>query len=99
MYTLRIKKYIGSFIVALGGVDVLTFTDDIGIHNWLVREKICTNMEWSGLVLDTKVNRQVSGNQITFLNSNKSKVQILSIPTEEELVICLEGIKLLGEKL
>jgi acetate kinase len=99
MYTLRIKKYIGSFIVALGGVDVLTFTDDIGIHNWLVREKICTNMEWSGLVLDTKVNRQVSGNQITFLNSNKSKVQILSIPTEEELIICLEGIKLLGEKL
>jgi len=71
------------------------FTDDIGLHNWLVREKVCRDMEWCGIRLNARANRSAVGNTISVLNSDNSKVKILSMPTEEELVICLEGLKLM----
>ena len=89
------KKYIGSYIVALSGLDVLIFTDDIGVHNWQLREKVCENMEWCGLILDKNMNRISINDNIAMLNKKYSQVKILSVPTEEELVICKEGIKLL----
>jgi len=98
MYTHRLKKYIGSYIAALGGIDALVFTDDIGIHNWSVREKVCENMKWAGIILDERMNRSISGNKISLISSNKSKVKIVIIPTEEDLAICFEGIKLLRHK-
>ncbi|MBU1044575.1 MAG: acetate/propionate family kinase [Candidatus Omnitrophica bacterium] len=95
MYIHRLRKYIGSYIVALGGVDALVFTDDIGVHNWQVREKVCQGMEWAGIVLDRKVNRKISGNEVSLVNDACSKVKIVLLPAEEELIICLEGTKLL----
>jgi len=95
MYSYRLKKYIGSYITALSGLDVLIFTDDIGIHNWQLREKVCDDMEWSGMILDKKLNKTQIDGEISLLNTDSSKVKILSVPTEEELVICKEGIKLL----
>ncbi|MFH1878796.1 MAG: acetate/propionate family kinase [Candidatus Omnitrophota bacterium] len=96
MYIHRLKKYIGSYIAALGGVDVVIFTDDIGVHNWQVREKVCENMEWAGVVLDKKKNESVTDDKICNIKTDGSDVDILTIPTEEELVICLEGLKMLG---
>jgi len=97
MYVHRLKKYIGSFIVALRGIDVLIFTDDIGVHNWLVREKVCENMEWIGLLIDKEANHKVLGESTSLISSIDSSVKVLTIPTEEELVICEEGIKLIRE--
>jgi acetate kinase len=97
MYVHRLKKYIGSYIVALGGIDVLAFTDDIGVHSWQVRERVCRNMEWCGLELDENANRKAAKDKISVLNSKKRQVKILTIPTEEELVICWEGINLIGD--
>lgn len=96
MYIHALKKYIGSYIVALEGIDVLIFTDDIGIHNWLVREKACENMEWCGVILDKELNRQAGGDKTSLLSTKNSTACILAIPTEEELAICSEGIKLIG---
>jgi len=96
MFVHALKKYIGSYVVALEGIDVLIFTDDIGLHNWLVREKVCENMEWCGVKLDKELNKQAVGDKISLLNDKNSKVRILVIPNEEELAICLEGIKLTG---
>ena len=99
MYIQRLKKYIGSFIIAaLGGLDVLIFTDDIGIRNPLVREKICEDMEWCGIVLNKEKNKRYSMKKPELLNSRNSKVRIIVIPTDEEVVIVREGIKLLKEK-
>ncbi|MFA5115794.1 MAG: acetate/propionate family kinase [Candidatus Omnitrophota bacterium] len=95
MYIHRLKKYIGSYIVALGGIDALVFTDDIGIHSWQVREKVCENMEWAGIVLDNKLNRKISGDKTSLINDTRSKIKIALLPAEEEFIICLEGIKLL----
>ena len=98
MYIHRLKKYIGSYIAALGGIDVLLFTDDIGLHNWKVREKVCENMQWCGLSLDKDLNRHAAQDRISLLNKKDSSVQVLCTPTEEELVICREGITLLEEQ-
>ena len=81
----------------LGGIDALVFTDDIGVHNWLVRERVCENMECCGIMLNRELNRQTTGDKLSLLSAVDSKVHVLCIPTEEELVICLEGLKLLGE--
>lgn len=96
MYIHALKRYIGSYIVALEGIDVLIFTDDIGVHNWLAREKACENMEWCGILLDKELNRQAVGDKTSLLNTKSSTVRILAIPTEEELAICSEGIKIIG---
>ena len=98
MYIHRLKKYIGSYITILGGIDALVFTDDIGLRNPLIREKVCERMEWCGIGLDKRLNRKAVGNIISVLNTKKSKVKIISLPAEEEFVICLEGLKLLEAK-
>jgi acetate kinase len=100
MYIHRLKKYIGSFIIAaLEGLDVLIFTDDIGVKNSLVREKVCEDMEWCGIVLNKEKNKRYSMEKPELLNSRNSKVRVIAIPTDEEVVIAWEGIKLLkGEK-
>ncbi len=97
MYVHRLKKYIGSFVVVLDGIDALIFTDDIGIHNPLVREKVCDNMEWCGMKIDNQLNNQKDKKGIVSISTDNSKVKILSIPTDEELVICMEELKLLGD--
>ncbi|HQH12205.1 MAG TPA: acetate kinase, partial [Candidatus Sumerlaeota bacterium] len=96
MYVHRLKKYIGSYILILKGVDVLIFTDDIGVQNKHVREKVCEDMEWCGINLDNEANQNAPTDRIASLNAEKSKTRILSIPTDEEIVIFREGLTLLG---
>jgi acetate kinase len=98
MYIQRLKKYIGSFIVAaLGGLDVLVFTDDIGIKNPFVREKVCEGMEWCGLVLDKEKNNKYKMEKPGLLSPGNSKVRIIAVPTDEEVVIAWEGIELMKD--
>jgi len=96
MYIHRLRKYIGSYAAVLGGIDALVFTDDIGVRNPLVREKVCEAMGWCGIVLDREANRLAADDRISSLNAGNVEVRILTVPTEEERVICLEGTTLLG---
>lgn len=98
MYVHRLRKYIGSYIVELGGIDALLFTDDIGVRSWQVRSKVCQGMEWCGMKLDEQLNRTASPDVISTLHSKTSKARILSVPSNEELVICREGVKLIGNR-
>ncbi|MFA5271947.1 MAG: acetate/propionate family kinase [Candidatus Omnitrophota bacterium] len=98
MYVHRLKKYIGSYITILGGIDALVFTDDIGLRNPFIREKVCKAMKWCGIALDKRLNYKAVGNVISVLNTKNSKVKVISLPAEEELAICFEGLKLLGVK-
>lgn len=97
MYVHRLRKYIGAYAAALGGIDALVFTDSIGVENWLVREKVCERMAWCGLKLDAEANRAADPKRTCFVQTPDSRVAVLTVPTEEELVICLEGDKLLKE--
>jgi acetate kinase len=99
MYIHRLKSYIGSYVFALEGrVNALVFTDDIGVSNPLVRQKVCESLVWAGIEIDSRKNDQAKSDEASFIQSSSSKVAVVSIPTEEELMICLEGGRILGGK-
>ena len=97
LYVGRLKKYIGAYTALMGGLDVLVFTDDIGVQNPLVRQETCSGMGWCGLGLDEQANLAAPVNQMTSIQRAGSSVTILSTPTDEELIIGLEGLSLLKE--
>ena len=97
MYIHRLKSYIGSYVMALEGrVNALVFTDDIGVGNPLIRQKVCESFGWAGIEIDQEKNNQAKSDEASFVQSSSSKVAIVSIPTDEELMICLEGGRILG---
>ena len=87
------KKYLGAYAAALGGVDCVVFTAGIGEHDHLIREHICKDMEYMGLKLDEKKNENI-GDGISDVTAEGSKVKILVIPTNEELVIARDTERL-----
>ncbi len=92
MFAYRVKKYIGSYAAALGGVDILIFTGGIGENDTETRRKILTNMEFLGIELNEKMMNK-RGQEIV-LSTKNSKVKVLVIPTEEELMIAADTYEL-----
>jgi len=88
VFTYRIKKYVGSYAAAMGGLDALVFAGGIGENSVLVRRDVCSNMEFIGIHLDNALNENVSGECV--ITTPDSKVKVLRIPTDEELVIALD---------
>lgn len=86
VYNYRIKKYIGTYAAVLGGVDVLVFTGGVGENQWATREAVCRDMEYMGLKLDVEKNDGLRG-QETVISTPDSKVTVMVVPTDEELMI------------
>ncbi len=95
MYVHRLKSYIGAYIAVLGGLDVLIFTDDLGVKLWQVRQAVCQGMEYCGMHLDRLANQQAAIDRLVLVSERDSRVKILAIPTDEEIVIAQEGLKLM----
>lgn len=91
----RVKKYIGSYIALMGGLDLLVFTAGIGENAVEIREEILNNMEYLGIEIDKKRNNN-RAQEIKISNEN-SKVEVYVIPTNEELVIARESKKIVEE--
>ena len=89
MYSYRLKKYIGAYTAALGGLDALVFTGGIGENDEFVREYCTDGLEWLGIELDKKLNTELNRKEAKISTEN-SKVPIYIIPTNEELVIALD---------
>ena len=85
----RVKKYVGSYIAVLGGVDAVVFTGGIGEHSPLIRGLVMEGMEYCGAKFDQKKNEEY-GSGIGYLNTEDSKVKIIVLPTNEELSIARE---------
>jgi acetate kinase len=94
VYAYRIKKYIGSYAAAMNGVDVVIFTGGVGENMPILRSLVCKDMDWMGIVLDEKANDRFGGG-IFDLTAENSRVKILKVPTNEELMIALETERLL----
>ena len=77
------KKWIGSFTVALEGLDILVFSGGIGEHSPQIRSKICDGLEFMGIELDEVHNM----NNEKLISSDKSRIKVYVIPTNEELMI------------
>ncbi|WP_163714349.1 acetate/propionate family kinase [Mangrovibacterium lignilyticum] len=97
IYCYKIKKYIGSYIAAMGGVDILLFTGGIGEFATYVREKVCSEMEFLGIQTDTAKNGSVYGEE-GVISTADSKVSVMVVPTDEELMIALDTEKIVNEK-
>ena len=80
-----VRHYVGAYLVALGGCDVLAFTGGIGENGIDLRAAICRNLEWAGIVLDPQKN-QVRGKE-TKVSSVESDAEIWTVPTNEELIV------------
>ncbi len=89
MYTYRIKKYIGAYAAAMGGVDIILFTGGAGENQWEVREGATNGLEYMGVKMDVTKNRSCRATE-AILSADDSKVTVCCIPTDEELMIALD---------
>jgi len=96
MYHYRIKKYIGSYSAAMGGVDAIIFTGGIGENAIASREDICMGMEFLGLEFDVKRNKETRGKEAV-ISKEGSRVTAMVVPTNEELVIAEDTARIIKE--
>lgn len=86
MYEQRIIKYVGAYAAEMGGVDIIVFTGGVGENQHGVRENVCKPLGFMGVEIDNELNARVRGEEVV-LSTPQSKVKVLIIPTDEELMI------------
>ncbi|MEJ8304678.1 acetate kinase [Saccharibacillus sacchari] len=96
MYEYRLRKYIGSYAAAMNGVDVLIFTAGVGENSAIVRKAVCENLSYLGIEIDEELNKIRSGDPRRISTPN-SKVEVLVVPTNEELVIARDTFRIVEE--
>ena len=96
MYNYRIKKYIGAYAAAMGGVDIIVWTAGVGENQVGTRLDACSHLEFLGIKIDEETNK-VRGEE-TIISTPDSKVTVCVIPTDEELVIASDTMKIVAEK-
>ncbi len=93
-YIYGVKKYIGAYIAALGGVDVITFAGGIGEKSATTRSQICEGLQWCGIYLDAEKNQNLTGE--ADLSADDSRAKILVVSTNEELIVSRETARVLS---
>jgi acetate kinase len=93
IFVYRVKKYIGSYTVAMGGLDALVFTGGIGENSPEVRAEVCNGLEFMGIEIDEQRNK----NRETILSTDSSRIPVLRVPTNEELVIARDTNRIVEE--
>ena len=96
MYFYRIKKYIGAYAAAMGGVDVIVFTGGVGENQANARSGACEGLEYMGVKIDLEKNK-VRGEE-AIISTDDSKVKVVIIPTDEELMIASDTMDILSAK-
>lgn len=87
MYCYRIKKYIGSYMAAMDGVDAIVFTAGVGEHTPEMREKVLQDMDFFGISIDHDKNYGAPRDEIVEISTQDSRVKVFVIPTDEEIMI------------
>jgi acetate kinase len=93
MYQYRIAKYIGSYMAALNGADVLVFTGGVGENQSAIREYVCKQFDFVGLKLDQALNANSRGEEI-LLSTPDSTIKVVVIPTDEEFMIASDTMEI-----
>lgn len=96
MYDYRIKKYVGAYAAAMGGIDILAFTGGIGENGDINRAGICEDMEFLGITCDDSINKGLRGKEKIF-SKEGAPVKVMVVPTDEELMIAVDTLKIVGE--
>jgi len=90
----EVKKYIGAFAAAMGGLNAVAFAGGIGENSWRVRQEVCRDMEFLGIILDDEANRRPSRAD-RLISSPNSGVAVLVVNTNEEIVVARETVRVL----
>ena len=93
VYSYSIVKYIGSYIAAMGGVDAIVFAGGVGENGSEVRKLVCDRLAYLGISLDAEANKKRG--QTIAISTPESKVKVFVIPTDEELIIAQDTVKLI----
>lgn len=93
IFNYDVKKYIGAYAAVLNGVDLIVFTGGIGENNKIAREEICSDMEYLGIHFDKAINQATKGVD-RILSTEDSKVKVMTVTTDEELVIATDTLNL-----
>ncbi|MBO5927029.1 MAG: acetate kinase [Clostridia bacterium] len=93
IFAYSVKKFVGSYSAALGGVDCLVFTAGVGENDNVIRAKICEELEYLGIEIDEAKNNESNNGKIRDITKKGGKVKVLIIPTNEELVIARDTLK------
>lgn len=96
MYNYRIKKYIGAYAAAMGGVDVIVWTAGVGENQINTRMEACSGLEFLGVKMDAEANN--SRGEEKLISAADSKVQVWVVPTDEEIVIARDTMELVLNK-
>lgn len=96
MYDYRIKKYVGAYAAAMGGVDIIVFTGGVGENQTTTREYVCRDMEFMGVKIDNELNAKTRGEEIV-LSTPDSKVKVLVVPTDEEYLIASDTMDIVNK--
>jgi acetate kinase len=96
MYHYRIKKYIGAYMAALGGVDAIVFTGGVGENGDNSRLQSCTGLEFLGIKIDPAVNATVHGEE-KIISTPDSAVKVIVVPTDEEFMIASDTMEIAGK--
>lgn len=96
MYEYRIIKYIGEYTAVLGGVDIIVFTGGVGENQITTREKVCRQLAYLGIDFDPEANKE-RGKEVE-ITKQGSKVKVVVIPTDEEMMIAEDTEKIVSEK-
>ncbi len=97
VYAYRIKKYIGAYAAAMNGVDAIVFTGGVGENMPILRELVCEDMDYLGVKIDKKNNNQWVGGTLD-ITAEESKVKVLKVQTNEELMIAIETEKIIKSR-
>ncbi len=94
MYNYRIKKYVGAYAAAMGGVDTIVFTAGVGEHQWDVRYNALKDLEFLGIEVDYDKNKANFGEE-EIISTPNSRVKVVVVPTDEELLIASDTLALI----
>jgi acetate kinase len=95
MFAYKVKKYIGAYAAALGGLDALVFTAGIGENSHVIRATICEGLEFLGINVDENKNRATKGSQ-QIISTLDSRVSVVVVPTSEEEIIASDTLTVAG---
>ena len=95
MFCHRVKKYLGAYLAEMGGADALIFTGGIGENSPSVRRRICSGLEWLGILTNEPRNHELSGGKEGEMSATDSRLRIFVIPTNEELLIARDTVRCL----
>jgi acetate kinase len=99
IFCYRASKYIGAYLAAMNGADAIIFAGGIGENSAPVRTKICENLNWLGIALDETQNSSCTGGQEGVISTENSRARVFVIPTNEELLIARDTVRLILGKI